>query len=85
MFIYSQPNEKKIYEFISNFRFIKYSVLSTKFYLSNIYPIHHVVLNIQIDTILEYIIKFKVKQIMSKDDFIQEMIYKYVIRGSLNQ
>ena len=67
------------------FRFIKYSVLSSKFYLSNIYPIHHVVLNIQIDTILEYIIKFKVKQIMSKDDFIQEMIYKYVIRGSLNQ
>ena len=45
----------------------------------------YVVLNIQIDTILEYIIKFKVKQIMSKDDFIQEMIYKYVIRGSLNQ
>ena len=42
-------------------------------------------INIEIDTILEYIIKFKVKQIMSRDDFIQEMIYKYVIRGSLNQ
>ena len=41
--------------------------------------------NIEIDTILEYIIKLKVKQIMSRDDFIQEMIYKYVIRGSLNQ
>ena len=74
--IHTKSNEEKFY--IKN---TFYCVISSPL----TYLIMNVICETHLNVILKYIIKFEVKQIMSRDDFIQEMIYKYVIRDSLNQ